>query len=250
MAKLTISQPPVFNKLISGSDLVQVDWQTWVNQIYDAVDNHGFLPNDHVVLNPDFNWSRTKGNTPTVGNGEFVEEWDVDVGGMTSTVTPTFYTATLNNALTGSVRYVNFDVTAITSNNYEIYQTIDDKMNKFHNKPINFSALIKNNGAKTIKCKFHVGFDTNKDGTEDIVTESRAIFINPNSIKAELITVTFLCPTESSDNQNNRVYIKFIVFDVTDPFEFDLYFIKPEFSKFTTPLYVDQTLEKLKIDNA
>lgn len=250
MGKISLSQPPVFNKLIKEDSLVHVDWQTWLNQIYDTVDNHSYIPNDHLVLNPDFNWSRTVGNTPTVGNGEFVEEWNVDVGGMTSTVTPTYYTATLNNSLTGSERFVNFNVAAINANEYQIYQEIDNKMNKFHGKPISFSALIKNNGVNSIKLKFHVGFDINNDGTEDIFTESKAVFSAINTGKAELLSATFLCPTESSDNQNNTVYIKMIIYDVSSPFDFDLYFIKPEFSKFVTPLYVDQTLEKLKIDNA
>lgn len=250
MGKLSVSQPPVFNKLTSDNDLVHVDWQTWLNQVYSAVDNNGLVPNDHVVLNPDFNWSRTVGNTPTVGNGEFVEQWDVDVGGMTSTVTPTFYTSTFNNAKTGSVRYVNFNITAITLNEYQIYQNVGTKLNKFEGKTITFSALIKNNGTKSIKLKFHVGFDVNNNGTEDVITESKTVFVNPNSNKAELITVTFQCPLESTDNQINKVFIKMIVFDATVGFDFDLYFIKPEFSKFLTPLYVDQTLEKLKIDNA
>lgn len=250
MGKLSISQPPVFNKLLKDDDLVEVDWQTWLNQMYDAVDNHAFLPNNHLVLNPDFHWSRTVGNTPTIGNGEFVEEWDIDAGGMTSTATPTYYTSTANNAATGSERYVNFSVTAINSNDYQIYQEVPDKLNKFQGKAISFSALIKNNGTKTVKLKFHVGLDVDNNGTEDVITESKAIFVGANTNKAELITATFLCPVESTDNQNNNVFIKMIVYDVTDPFDFDLYFIKPEFSKFVTPLYVDQTLEKLKIDNA
>ena len=249
MGKLSLSLPPVYDKLIKENDFIHVEWQTWLNQIYDAVDNHGFLPNDHLVLNPDFHWSRTVGNTPTIGNGEFVEKWNVNVGGMTSTVTPTFYTSTVNNAQTGSQRYVNFDVTAITSNEYQIYQEIGNKLNKFEGKPISFSALIKNNGTKSIKLKFHVGFDVDNNGTEDIIKESKSIFVGANGNEAELISATFLCPVENNDNQNNKVLIKMIIFDVTDPFEFDLYFIKPEFSKFITPIYVDQTLEKLKIDN-
>jgi len=250
MGHISLSQAPVFNKVINEEDLTNVDWQTWFNQVYDSIDNNNLLPNDHLVLNPDFNWSRTKGNTPTVGNGEFVEEWDVDVGGMTSTVTPTYYTSTINNSRTGSERYVNFNITAVTANEYEIYQTIGDKLNKFTNKVISFSALIMNTGTKAIKLKFHVGFDVNKDSTEDVITESSVIFVSPNSNKAELISAGFDCPVEAIDNQNNDVYVKMIVCDAVNPFSFNLYFIKPEFSNFITPLYVDQTLEKLKIDNA
>ncbi len=250
MGKLSISQPPVFNKLLKEDDLVQVDWQTWLNQVYDALDNNAYLPNNHLALNPDFHWSRTVGNTPTIGNGEFVEEWDIDAGGMTSTVTPTFYTSTADNASTGSQRYVNFSVTAVNSNEYQIYQELPNKMSKFQGKSISFSALIKNNGTKAIKLKFHVGFDVDNSGTEDVVTESKAMYTSINAGKAETMSATFLCPRESTDNQNNNVFIKLIVYEVTDPFDFDLYFIKPEFSTFITPLYVDQTLEKLKIDNA
>jgi len=250
MGNLSVSQPPVFNRLTGDNDLVHVDWQTWMNQMYSAVDNNGLIPNDHPVLNPDFNWSRTVGNTPTVGNGEFVEQWDVDVGGMTSTVTPTFYTSTFNNARTGSERYVNFNVTAVTANEYQIYQEALNELNKFEGKTITFSSLIKNNGSNSNKLKFHVGFYVNNDGTEDFITENRGIFVSPSTGRAELITSTFQCPLESTDNQNNNVLIKLIVFDATAAFDFDLYFIKPEFSKFATPLYVDQTLEKLKIDNA
>ena len=250
MGKISISQPPVSNKLLKDDDLIQVDWQTWLNQVYDALDNNAYLPNNHLVLNPDFNWSRTVGNTPTIGNGEFVEEWNIDTGGMTSTVTPTFYTSTANNSSTGSQRYVNFDVSAITANEYQIYQEVPNKLNKFQGKPISFSALIKNNGSSSIKIKFHVGIDVDNNGTEDVITESKAMFPAINAGKAETISATFLCPTESTDNQNNKVFIKMIVYDVSGAFNFDLYFIKPEFSTFITPLYVDQTLEKLKIDNA
>jgi hypothetical protein len=249
MANVAISQPPVFNTLTGESGLIAVDWQTWMNQMYDASNNFKLIPNNHIVLNPDFNWSRTVGNTPTVGNGEFVEEWDVDVGGMTSTVTPTYYTSIKDNALTGSERYVNFDVTAVTANEYEISQDLANQVSKFHEKPITFSALIMNNGASKIKVKFHVGFDIDNSGTEDFIEESRPGYVEPNLGKPELITATFRCPTSTSDNQANTVYVKMIILDATAAFDFDLYFIKPEFSLFVTPIYVDQTIEKLKIDN-
>jgi len=248
MAKITLAQAPVFNKIIDERDLNNVDWQTWFNQMYDSADNANILPNDHLALNPDFNWSRTKGNTPTVGDGEFVEEWNVDAGGMTSTVTPTYYTSTSNNSDTGSERYVNFDISGVTVNEYQIYQNLPNKLNKFNGKEICFSALIMNTGSNSIKLKFHIGLDVNNNGTEDVITESKAIFVSPGA-QSQFISGTFSCPSESTDNQDNAVFVKVVIFDASNPFAFNLYFIKPEFSKFTTPLYVDQTLEKLKIDN-
>jgi hypothetical protein len=236
---------PLYDRMVENN-YTSTNWFPWFTTLHRNIQHLNTLPNNHLVLNPDFHWSRTKGNTPTVADGEFVEEWDVRSNGMTFSITPTFYTSTQPSSLTGSQRYVNVDITAVNSNEFEIYQQIANKISKFQNKKITFTALIDNKETFSFKIKFYVGFDTNDDGTDDVTAISKAVHINPGVQEVMVLVET---PKITADNQANKINLKLLCFDLTSPIEFDLFFIKPEFSVITTNLLVDHTLEKVLIDN-
>ncbi len=53
----------------------------------------------------------------------------------------------------------------------------------------------------------------------------------------------------ASHNQNSLITLKLLATDMTDPVDFNLYASKFEDGMQSTALFVDHTLEKLKIDN-
>lgn len=237
---------PVYDKIIDDEKDLTYKWQSWINSLRDNIDAHNYLVNEHVVLNPDFNWSRTKGSTPTVADGEFVEEWNVKANGMTFSITPTFYTSTTNGSNSGSERYVNVDITVINTNEFILYQSVPKMLSAFESKTMTFSSSIYNNGA-AFNVKFYVGFDMTGGGTDSYSAESRNIRIDSgyNEINAQ-----FRTPAVATDNQTNVITLAMKLVNLTNVVDADVFFIKPEFSREPTPLYVNHTIEKLKIDNA
>ncbi len=58
-----------------------------------------------------------------------------------------------------------------------------------------------------------------------------------------------MTPYVASHNQNSLITLKLLATDMTDPVDFNLYASKFEDGMQSTALFVDHTLEKLKIDN-
>ncbi len=238
---------PVYHEITNDSNSLTNSWVPWHTSIHRNVQHLNYIPNPHLVLNPDFNWSRTKGNTPTTADGEFVEKWFVKANGMTFSITPTYYTSTTNSSDSGSERFVNVDITIVNSSPFILYQTFGNKLSKFQDKQLTYSARVFNNNSDVVKCKFQVGFDTNNDTTIDVTDESTVHYIQPgpNDIVMRVDTSKI-----TADNQNNTVYLQFVLFDLTVAIDLDVFFIKPEFATDSTPLLVDHILEKVLIDNA
>ena len=241
-----INLPPIHDSVLKHDNKPTKEWQSWFDDVLRTINNHGFLYNDHLTVNPDFNWSRTKGNTPTVADGEFVEKWNVKANGMTFSITPTYYTSTQDSSLTGSERYVNVNITTVNSSDFIIYQLIPKKLSKFQGRKITLSAYIKNNDSNKLKAKFYIGFDLTGGGTDTYSAESKAVFVNPDSNE---IFATIQCPKIDTDNQTNVITIAIKLFDLANPVDVDVYYIKPEISDSSTMLHVEHPLEKYKIDN-
>jgi hypothetical protein len=222
-------------------------WEPWFTDVHRNLTNRNFLYSPHLNINPDFNWSRTVGNTPTTADGEFVEKWNVKANGMTFAITPTFYTSTAKSSDSGSERYVNVVISVPNSNDFEIYQTEANKISKYQEKKITFSAKIYNNGAAAVKAKFYVGFDTDNNGTDDESATSKIIYLKQgmNDIMALVET-----PEISIDNQANTIGYKLLLVDIPGTVNLDVYFIKLEFAEVSTNLVVNHVLEKVLIDNA
>lgn len=238
---------PIYNNLTTQNNEVGNEWSPWFTSLHRNVQHLNYLPNPHLVLNPDFNWSRTKGTTPTTSNGEFVEQWDVDAGGATFSITPTNYTSTTNSSGTGSELYPAIRISVTTANDFEIYQTSSNNIQKYQDKQLAFSIRIFNNNSDPVKAKFKVDFDTDNDTVIDVTSESKAVYIQPG---IQDIVMRVDTPVIATDNQTNTVYLKLVFFDLSGTPSLDLYFIKPEFATDSTPLVVDHIQEKVLIDNA
>jgi hypothetical protein len=242
---MMLDQPPIRDAMV-GEEKPQRNWEYWFNAVFRSVNDYGALLNTHLVLNPDFHWSRVTANTPLTADGSFVEEWNVKSNSMGFIATPTFYTSTTDSSLTGSDRFVNFAINTPNTGEFKIYQTISKGLSALQNRTITFSASMKNNVAQTLKAKFYVGFDPNNDGTDEYFGESKAFNLQQGfrNLYAQV-----KCPKITTDNQTNNITYALKLYDLSGTPNFNLYFMKPEVSGYQTPIYVDHTLEKLRIDN-
>jgi len=240
-----ISLPPIHDNVLENNKPT-IEWKNWFDSILQSLNNNTSLYNDHLVRNPDFNWSRAKGNIPTTVDGPFVEEWYVKGNSMIFKITPTAYSSTQDSSLTGSERYVNISITSVNSNEFIIYQLLYKKLSKLQNKNITFSARVKNNTVNSVKAKFYVGFDMTSDGTDEFSASSGAVYINDDTRD---IYSTVKMPKIPTDNLTNRVTIALKLFDLTNPVNLDLYYIKPEIADKPTMLHVEHPLERYQIDN-
>ena len=221
-------------------------WQAWFIDIFNSINNSRALSNDPVTINPDFHWSRTKGNTPTTTDGSFVEQWNVKGGGMTYVITPTNYSSTSSGAGTGSARYAHVSITTVNGNEFSIYQSLPNRLSKLQGKNVTISSSIKNNLPSSVKCYFYIGFDLTGGGTDSYSGKSKVIYLSngDNNINA-----TISCPDIGVDNQTNIVTAAIKFYDLSGPVNLDIFYVKPEVSDSPTALHVDHSLEKYKIDN-
>lgn len=253
MTKLTkeflkISPPPVNDPLMSlvseNKNKIGSAWQDFHSKSQQMLDHHSNLTTDNALLNPDFHWSRTKGNTPTIADGEFVEKWNVKSNGMAFTITPTFHTSTTYSADSGSDRFINVSIPNPTSADFELYQEFPNTISLLHNKKLIVSGFAKNKGLESVKMKAVITFDINNDGTPEFVTNSKTFHTGRESFFSfELQT-----PKITTDNQSNKQLIKLILFDLSVAVDLDLFYLKAEFNNLPTRLYVNHLLEKVKID--
>lgn len=244
MVKL-ISPVPLKDEMLNKNKPTQ-PWQAWLSDLFSIINNHSFLCNDSITINPDFHWSRTKGNTPTNADGEFVEQWSVISNGMTFVITPIYYSSTLHSSLTGSDRYINIAITTINANEFSIYQKIPKKLSKIQGKKITVSSKIKNNNSVTVMCYAFIGFDLTGSGTISYSARSKSISLVEGNND---INVTIECPSISVDNQTNVVNIELRLYDLADVVNLNLNYVKVELSDTPTSLQVEHALEKFKIDN-
>lgn len=240
-----ISPVPLKDGMLNANKPTQ-PWQAWLSDLVNIINNHSALNNEHVNTNPDFHWSRTKGNTPTTVDGEFVEKWSVKSNGMTFSVTPTFYSSTTYSSDSGSDRYVNVNISVFNANEFVLYQSLPKKLSKLQSKNITVSGKVKNNTANKVNCYIYIGFDLTGGGVDSYSARSKAILLESGDNN---INVTIECPSISVDNQTNVVTVALKLYGITNAVNLDVLYIKPEISGAQTALYVDHSLEKYKIDN-
>lgn len=243
----TISPPPLTSKSLDEKGFLTNEWQQWNLEMERQTSHHTNNTNHNALLNPDFHWSRTKGVTPTVADGEFVEQWWVKSNGMTFSITPTPYTQNTYTSDSGSDYYAHISITVENSNDFEIYQKLPNSTSTFQNKNIIITGFARNNDTETVKCRTEIGFDANKDGTPEIVTPSRSQSLQH---LGNFMMFNIKTPKVTATNQNNQQFVKYILYDLTAPVDIDLYYLKCEFNTIGTKLYVDHILEQLRIDNA
>lgn len=243
-----LSQPPIYDNILKDTGEYTYEWQNWINRLHSFASPLAFLFNEALVLNPDFHWSRVIGNTSTTTDGEFVEKWFVKSNGSAFTITPAFYTSTINNAETGSQRYINVSIPTPSSNDFEIYQSFPNYLSKYHNRKIVCTALLKNNNSNRHNLRFYAGFDTNNDGTDDYSVRGKTVRIEGD--QKEQITALLETPTINTDNQNNTVRLKLLLTELDSAVDINIFYIKFEFGLKPSDIVIDHILEKVRIDNA
>jgi hypothetical protein len=240
-----LSNAPSEPKIVDGDGKLTQTWQNWINDLKKHVFRSNSLKNDHNVLNPDFNHYGTTRST----DGEVCKPWQIKANGLTFTATPTAYTSTADNADTGSKQFINVDITAAAGQEFELFQKLTNQLSKYQKKSVTILAKVKNNGSFRLPIYFYIGVDTNNDGNDDFNSTSGRFFIEDNGI-ANTVTATFKVPEIAADNQNNKVTVRVSVGPISSPINFDILYVKDEFSDKPTVLQVDHTLEKIRIDNA
>lgn len=246
MAEIT-NPAPLKDSPVSGIPNFTQKWQSWLSDIHRSVNNHNLINNPSIALNSDFNWSRTKGNTPTIADGEFVDKWNVKANGMTFAITPTYYTSTQNNSATGSERFVNLNISGLNANDFIIYQSIPRYLSLLQNKVITFSFYTFNNSVHKTSIYAYIGFDTDNNGTDDHQALSKIITLNANS--KNIGNCSIQCPKITIDNQINVVNLGIKLKNIQNVVNLDIIYLKYEISDTNTDLYIDHALEKLRIDN-
>lgn len=239
--------PPIQDNALKENGEFNVRWRDWLNSIHSFINTHTYLNNNSHTLNPDFHWARVNGGAPKSTDGEFMDQWFVKSNGSTFTITPTIYTDSYPSSQTGSKHYANVAITTPASNDFEIYQSFPNYTSRFQNKDISTHSLIRNNGSNRFNLRYYIGFDTDNDGTDEHFIRGKAVHVVPGINE---IGNNFKVPEVADNNQNTTITLKLLATELTDPVNFDLFHAKFEDSDMTTPLFVDHTLEKLKIDNA
>lgn len=179
-------------------------------------------------------------------DGEFQDKWFAKSNGSTFKITPTVYTDSYPSSETGSKHYAHVEVTTPTSNDFEIYQKFPNYTTRFQNKNIAAHTIIKNNTSTRFKMRYYVGFDTNTDGTDEHFVRGKSSLLKEG---INYLNDLLQTPEVASHNQNTLVTLKLLATDLTDPVDFNVYASKFEDGEKTTSLFVDHTLEKLKVDN-
>jgi len=227
---------------------MEKEWTNWARQTNDLLEHHNNLTAQNALINSDFHWSRTNENKPTLTDGEFVEGWFVKGGEMKFVVTPKYYTNTDVSSQTGSDRYINVKINTINQNQFEIYQKLPKTLSYFHNKTLVVSGLVQNNFGSQIKAKCNIAFDTNNDGTFEFSADSNIFYIGDTTVRKPF-AAQITTPNITEDNRNNTQYVRLVLFDLVDRVDFNLYFLKAEFNNLPTSLFIDHTIEKLKLDD-
>ena len=208
------------------------------------------VPSSALTLNPDFNFTRTKGTTPTTqadgDDAEFVEQWNVvgATGGNTYTITPTAYTLPAEN-LTGSKFFVNVNISAMPNAPiyfYNVNYSSDfDTAILYQRRQIALSMQINNNLSTQPLVRFRAVTDISNQ-----TTTGRALYIKPGLTN---VGDTLDLP-ELDAASGDFTQLQLVIEDLGGPSaDIDLKYIKAEIGSNSYNLGVNHTLEKLKIDN-
>lgn len=237
-----VTPPPVQGDFAGGVTLPD-NWTQWFNNLQQHVVGKQSLTNNATALNPDFHWYGTTRST----DGVAAKPWEVKANGLTFTATPTAYSSTTSNADTGSKQFINIDITGTFGGDFDFFQEIKNYSSRYQKQLVTMSAKFQNKGAASIPMYFYIGIDSTNSGSDDFVQTSAQFNLRPG---VQQVAADFKIPPISVDNQNNTVTLKVVFPAVSAAIDFDVLYIKDEFSTTPTALQVDHTLEKFKIDNA
>lgn len=226
-------------------------YQRWMKQVNLNMNDLAQRGDDGLLINPDFNWCRVNGTTPTTqadgDNFQFIEQWAVfGATGNTYTITPTAYVDDAADNPSGSKFYPNFNLSALTEAFYIYNINYSPDFNlaqKFQNNTVALSMQMTNNQLAPLTMRFKAKIE----GITDEI-EGQAITIRPGAGK---YYTTLPIPSLSGTMASSNAYIQFRLYledmgDITA--DYNINYIKSEISSLATNINVNHVAQKLLID--
>ena len=234
------------------SQQITSDWQKYTDQIHQQVASTNYYGYPSLCLNSNFYWNRAIATPVTQADGDnafFSEKWQI-FGASNATYTLTRTTFPANNEdNSGSIYYINVDVSAWNGNDLYFFQKQDGAqfLRLYQNRNIYLSTKIDNSQTDLDSMNFEifVYYDT---GSE---TYQSAIFHLEEGINyvAGQIQLPFLDTASIGGSPYIEFRLRFN--NLNDgTADFNLIYIKAEMSDSPTPFYMDAALEKTRIDNS
>lgn len=246
-----ISFPQTKDKLVEMDGIPTDTSQRWFSQIQVNLNDVIQRGDDGLLLNPDFNWCRTNGTTPTTqADGDdysFIEQWAVfGATGNNYTITPTAYPSDSANP-SGSKYFSNFNISTLANEFYIYNINYNGNFNQAQKFQSNTSALsmqLTNHGDNSLFMRFGVKIQ----GITDEIMGKR-LTIQPG--KGKYFTTIAIPALKGSTAASNayaqfRLHVEPIPADKTA--NFDLNYVKSEIASLATNINVNHIAQKLLID--
>ena len=244
-----ISQIPLWSDIANDGKKSGQDYERFFNEIYSNVGTLQRRQFAGFLANPDFNLLSANVLNPvtelSANNTEIVDKWFVFNAGGTNafTLTPTAYSSAQNSD-TGSLYYLNCSITNINTDFYlynQNYSTTNqfNSTTKYSNKTVTFSALINNIAGDVTKLRFSAF--ANGYG----LIESEGIFLTDG---LNAISTTLFLPDFAGNNFGVEPWVQFrlnFVEIYSALSQFDIYYIKAEFSNQASYLEINHILEEI-----
>jgi hypothetical protein len=247
-----ISYTPNYEALAQDSGMVSEYYQRWFQSLQVNLNDTITRGNDGLLLNPDFNWSRVNGTTPTTqanGDGaQFVEQWAVNgATGNNYTLTPTPYAADATNNTTGSNLFVNFNISSLGAplSVYNVNYAPDfSYAQKLQNNDLTCSLRVQNNMPENLRVRFSVEIQ----GIAQEI-QGKLLTIQPG-IKTlwTKLNIPSLKGTAAATNAYARIKLNIESIGASGTADFDIQYIKAELAGLPTRLEVNHLQQVVSID--
>lgn len=228
------------------------EWQKWLGQVKDQLNNNNYYGYPSVLLNSDFYWNKAIATPVTQADPDgtyFSEKWQVHGSAVaTYTLTQTAFPAN-NSDQIGSITYIRVQVSAYTAGDFYLYQrqTGSEFLRRYQNRSISFSILANNTTTNTLKVQLEIFifFDPTS-----VIKKQAVIFLDPGETEtASIIKTEPIAPTAVGAGAYVEFRLRFISLE-GNPADFNLIYLKAEMADQATVLYVDHALERTRIDNS
>jgi hypothetical protein len=259
-----VSSPPrdlFIKKDINDKDVNHDNWTKWLNNVQDVLNSPAYYGYPSLCLNSDFNFQSGVPSSINQGNGDgalWAQLWKIHGASIaTYTITHTAYSANNDNNSTGSLYYVNFDVTNYTGDgtgsDFYGYQQFNGAqyLQQFQSRIISMSCVINNTQTKSINGKFEIYFNFNESSPDVVdMTYSSQVFeiaAGYNEISAQITTDDL---SQYTVGASPYMQFRFVFCNLGDnTANINLQYVKAELADDATILYVDHFLEQTRIAN-
>ena len=214
------------------------DYYNFFNSVNSGLEGLTSVINPTVLVNPNFSILATRGLTPTTqadgDNTEFIGSWFVfGASNATYNITPSIYAAN-STVQSASLYYVNTKVITANGDPFYFYQRQPLTVRKYQKSYLTYTLIAKNNQTKAIKLRMDIFtlFDPNST-----LTQGSTFFLQPGfqSLSCSIpLTDSLQLKTVGAGN-----YTEFrlnFVDTIDGTADIDLYQIKCEFGRISTPL--------------